>query len=149
MSLFRRRLHRIVPQRGWEIWPHKTGSRRSPPSTLRRRRQSRRGLGCPGPPEGERPRSREDLPIELHIYRYVQKYRAFCSRHGNDSADEVVLFYLIAMEFVRYVEAQHGRDVGAGGAIWDAGSVGVFESRLRARLGGTCGELYGQRIEIW
>ena len=80
----------------------------------------------------------------------------FCSRQGTDSADEVALFYLIAMEFVRYVEARHGgdalnsvvRDVGAGGAIWDAGSVGLFESRLRERLGGTCGELYGQRIEI-
>ena len=81
----------------------------------------------------------------------------FCSRQGNDSADEVALFYLIAMEFVRYVEARHGgdalnsvvMDVGAGGAIRDAGSVGVFESRLRERLEGTCGELYGQRIEIW
>ena len=34
----------------------------------------------------------------------------FCSRQGTDSADEVALFYLIAMEFVRYVEARHGRD---------------------------------------
>ena len=80
----------------------------------------------------------------------------FCSRQGNDSADEVALFYLIPMGFVRYVEARHGRDalnsvvmdVGAGGAIWDAGSVWLFESRLRERLGGTCGELYGQRIEV-
>ena len=81
----------------------------------------------------------------------------FCSRQGNDSADEVALFCLIAMEFVRYVEARHGRDalnsvvrdVGVGGAIWDAGSVRLFESSLRERLGGTCREPYGQRIEIW
>ena len=61
----------------------------------------------------------------------------FCSRQGNDSADEVALFCLIAMEFVRYVEARHGGDainsvvgdVGAGGAIWDAGSVGVVREQ--------------------
>ena len=81
----------------------------------------------------------------------------FCGRQGYDSPDDVALFYAAAMEFVRFLEARHGRgalngvvrDVGSGGAIWDAGSVGVFENSLRGRLGGTCVELYGEWRESW
>ena len=35
------------------------------------------------PPEGERPRFREDLPIKLHIYRDVQKYRDILQQAGK------------------------------------------------------------------
>ena len=93
----------------------------------------------------------------LTFGEYLPAPETFCGSQGYDSPDDVALFYVTAMEFVRFLEASHGRealnavvgDIGSGGAIRDAGSVGVFESSLRERLEGTCAELYGRWIESW
>ena len=88
---------------------------------------------------------------------YLPAPETFCNKQGFDSPDEVALFYFTAMEFVRFLEARHGRDtlnavvgdVASGGAIWDVGSVQVFDDSLRDRLGGACTDLYGDWVESW
>ena len=95
--------------------------------------------------------------LAWYLGEYLSAPETFCSQQGFDSQDDVALFYFISMEFVRFLEARHGRDalnsvvedVGSGGAVWDVGSVQVFNDSLRDRFGGTCEYLYSEWVESW
>ena len=62
----------------------------------------------------------------------------FQERDGEDKR----VFYQPAAEFVRHLEAEHGPRA-MKQVVDDAREGTAFEDSLRARMGGTCLDLYG------
>ena len=65
----------------------------------------------------------------------------FCGYTSGGSHAEIKLLYGTSWEFIRSLETDHGIE-GLNAVIEDVGAGKDFDESLRARIGGTCAELY-------
>ena len=71
---------------------------------------------------------------------------AFCNYRYDGSGSEVALFYQTSWEFIRSLEAGHGRHTLIA-IVDDVAAGSPFEDSLIERLGGTCTALYAEWTE--
>ena len=65
----------------------------------------------------------------------------FCGYTSGGSHAEIRLLYRTSWEFIRSLEADHGK-LSLNAVIEDVEGGKDFDDSLRDRIGGTCGELY-------
>ena len=65
----------------------------------------------------------------------------FCGYTSGGSDTEIALLYRTWWEFIRSLETEHGIEA-LNAVIEDVGAEKDFDESLRARIGGTCAELY-------